>query len=192
MNKKTITIIIAIIIFGLGFYAGVEYKMYQIRTTLKEIVTGSTKNTRSTNMEVAKKEKMQIIDKVMGDELVLATMNFKVNSVEEKQILNSSYGTPKVAKEGTKFVVIDLDVTNTTNSEFSFISDLIVVDSKDREFTPYSDTISAIEKYLDYRKLSPSVKETGYLVYEIPTDSVNYSLLIAKAGTKELYKIALK
>jgi len=200
MNKKIILIISALIVFGLGFFAGMEYKAYSIRVALQDVFAGVNTNantnanqdTSNTVMQQAEKEKMQIIDKVVGDEIVLATMNMKVNSVEEKQILSPSYGSPKVAKEGTKFVVISLDVTNTTNSKFTFSPDLVVVDNKDREFSVYSDSIGAIDKYLNYKELSPSIKESGFLVYEMPNDATNYSLMIAKAGTKELYKITLK
>lgn len=192
MKKKIVLTIAALVIFGVGFFTGMEYKAYTIRTALKEVFTGTSSVTSGSAMQQAKKENMQVIEKAVGDEIILATMNFKVISVEEKQILNPSYGSPKVATEGTKFVVIGLDITNTTNSEFDFSPDLIVVDNKEREFSTYSDSIGAIDKYLNYRELSPSVMETGFLIYEIPSDATSYSLMVGKAGTKELYKIVLK
>jgi hypothetical protein len=196
MKKKVVPIIVGIIIFGIGFFAGMEFKAFQIRTALQSAFSGfgtsNTSPTGTTMMQQAKEEKMQIIEKVVGDEVILATMNLKVTSVEETQILNSKYGSPKVAKDGTKFVVIGLDITNTTKSAFDFSTDLVLVDNTDREFSTYSDSIGAIDKYLDYRSLSPSVKESGYLIYEIPTDATGYSLTIGKAGTNELYKIVLK
>lgn len=67
------------------------------------------------------------------------------------------------AKEGAKFVIVDIKLTNTTNKTFSFPPDL-----------------------------SLSIKETGYLVYEIPTDAMSYFLVVGKSGTNELYKIILK
>lgn len=192
MKKNVVSIIVGLVIFGIGFFAGMEYKAYTIRTALKDVFTGTSSDTNGSVMQQAKKEDMQTIEKAVGDEIALATMNLKVNSVEEKQILNPSYGSPKVAKEGTKFIVVGMDVINTTNSAFDFSPDLIVVDNKEREFSTYSDSIGAIDKYLNYRELSPSVEETGYLIYEIPSDGTNYSLMVAKAGTKELYKIVLK
>jgi hypothetical protein len=196
MKKKVVPIIIGIVIFGVGFFAGMEFKAFQIRSALQSAFSGlgtsNTSPTGTTVMQQAKDEKMQIIEKAVGDELILATLNLKVTSVEEKQILNPKYGSPKVAKEGTKFVVIGLDVTNTTKSAFDFSTDLVLVDNSDREFSTYSDSIGAVDNYLDYRSLSPSVKETGSLVYEIPSDATSYSLTIGKAGTNELYKIFLK
>jgi cobaltochelatase CobT len=50
-----------IIIFGLGFFAGMEYKAYSIRTALKDVFAGvnttSNSGTKSTVMEKAKQEK---------------------------------------------------------------------------------------------------------------------------------------
>lgn len=192
MKKNIVLVIAGLFILGIGFFAGMEYKAYSIKIALKNAFSGIVSDTSNSVMQEAKKEDLKTIEKALGDEVVLATMNLKVTSVEEKQILNPNYGSPKVAKEGTKFVVIGMDITNTTTSAFDFSPDLIVVDNKEREYSTYSDSIGAIDKYLNYKELSPSVKETGYLVYEIPTDATNYSLMVAKAGTKELYKIVLK
>lgn len=144
-----------------------------------------------TALEQAEEDNMIIIEKNIGDEVVLATLNLKVNSAEEKQSINSSYSSAE-AKEGAKFVVIDLELTNTTNKGFTFPPDLLLMDDKGREFDSYSDSIGNIENYIDYRDLSPSIKETGYLVYEVPMDALNYSILVGKAGTDELYKIIIK
>jgi len=45
---------------------------------------------------------------------------------------------------------------------------------------------------LNVKDLSPSITETGVIVYEIPSDSTSYSILSNKVGTKELYKVVLK
>lgn len=195
MNKN-LSYVLGLVIFGLGFFAGMEYKAYQIKSVFKDAFGGITENNTSsqsdTVMEEAKKENLITIDKKIGEEVSLATMNVLVNKVDEKQTISSSYSSPKVATEGTKFVVVNMDVTNTTDSEFSLSPDFLLVDNQDREFSTYSDSIGNIDKYLNYRDLSPSIKETGVLVYQIPSDSTSYSMVIAKAGTKELYKIALK
>lgn len=196
MDKKIILLVVGLVVFGLGFFAGMEYKAYSIRMALKDVFAGvnttPNSNTKSTTMEKAKQENDQIVNKNIGDEIAFATISVKVNGVEEKQILKVTYGTPKVAKESTKFVVVNMDVTNITNSAFDFSPDLVIIDDKGREFTSYSDVIGSDEKYLDYRKLSPSIKENGNLIYEVPNDATSYSLLIFKGGTKELYKILLK
>lgn len=195
MNKN-VSYILGLVIFGLGFFAGMEYKTYQIKSVFKDAFGGITENNNSlesgTVMEEAKKENLITIDKAIGEDVSLATMNLRINKVDEKQTISSSHSSPKVATEGTKFVVVNMDVTNTTDSEFSLSPDFLLVDNQDREFSTYSDSIGNIDKYLNYRSLSPSIKETGVLVYQIPADSTSYSMVIAKDGTKELYKIALK
>jgi hypothetical protein len=197
MNKqKMILVGGAFLIFAVGFFSGMEYKAYEIRSAFQEAFSTSdsseSDSSAVTVMEQAKEEDMQIIEKKVGEEVALATMNLTVTSADEKQTLSPSYGSPKVAQEGTKFVVVKLEVTNTTSSEFTFSPDLLIVDSQNREFSTYSDSIGAVPDYLNYRELSPSISETGSLVYELPSDATGYSLLVAKAGTKELYKIALQ
>ena len=193
MNKNIKFVIIGLVIFGVGFFAGMEYKAYQVRTAFEDAFSGKSSDKDTTMIEEAKKENSKVIQKAVGEEISLATIKVKVNNVEEKQSISSSYGSPKVAKEGTKFVVLDLDVTNIINNGFSFSTNgIVIIDNKDREFETYNDTIGSIDNYLDVRELSPSVKENGFLVYEIPEDATKYSLVIAKDGTNELYKIVLK
>lgn len=153
----------------------------------------STQDSQSTVMEQAKENNMELIEKKIGDDITLATIKLKVNKAEEKNTLKAEYSEPTVAKEGAKFIVANIDITNITNQEFAFYTDdIIVVDNKGREYTPYDDTMWAIDDYIDSRNLSPAIKESGSLVYELPTDSTGYYLVIGKAGTNELYKIILK
>ena len=199
MNKNTVLIIVAVVMLGIEFFAGMEYKAYQLRKIFSE---GDAQIEKASNavfkdesvMEEAKKEDFNEIVKSMGDEVEMATLKFKINKVEEQQTISSSYSSPKVAKEGTKFVVLDLDVTNTTNSSFSFYPDegFTLVDDKKREFQPYDETIGSIENYINSRELSPSVMESGVLVYELPNDSTSYKLVAFKAGSKDMFSIVLK
>lgn len=178
-----------------GFFAGMEYKAYQVRSAFQSAFSATpAPEKQETAMQQAKKENMVTISKAVGDDIVLSALSLKITGVEEKQIINSTYSSPKTAKQGTKFVVISMDVTNTTNSAFSFSPDdgLLLVDDKAREFQTYSDSIGSIDNYLNYKELSPSIKQSGVLVYEIPSDAKQYSLVTSKAGSKELYKIILK
>lgn len=196
MKRKIIVTIAALFILGVGFFAGMEYKAYQVRTAFEdafdETTASDSSDKKTTTMEEAKKENMVLIPKPVGEEIKLATINVKVTGSEEQQTISSSYSSPKVAKEGTKFVIVSMEVTNTTDSEFSLPADFLLIDNKKREFSTYSDSIGGIENYLDYRELSPSVKETGVYVYEVPTDATSYSIAFAKAGSKDLYTIKLK
>lgn len=137
-------------------------------------------------------EDLVVIEKGVGDDITLSTIDLKVNSVEETKLLESTYGDPVKAKDGTKFVLVSMDITNTTKTEITAPDDLKLIDNEDREFSKYSDSIGAIEDYLDYRDLAPSIKESGRFVYELPEDSTSYSIVVGKADTDEIYKIKLK
>lgn len=143
----------------------------------------------------AKQGKEKEIEKKVGDEIELATIKFKVTSVEEKQVLaHTTWGITATAKEGAKFVVIGMNITNITNKSFDFFPDNIFrfIDNKGREFETYEGSIGAIDNYLNVRKLSPNIKESGFLIYELPKDATSYSLVVGKAGTNEVYKVLLE
>ncbi|MGC7873377.1 hypothetical protein ACPUYX_17870 [Desulfosporosinus sp. SYSU MS00001] len=113
--------------------------------------------------------------------------------MEEKQTLTPQYASPVTAKDGTKFVVVNADVTNITNKPITMEPDLVMVDSKEREFKTYNKAIGSIDNYLDYRECEPpSIKENGNWVYELPNDAIGYSLAVMKSGSNELYLIKLK
>lgn len=137
-------------------------------------------------------EDVNLIEKNIGDEIELNTFNFKITKVEETDTLTSEYGEDVSAKEGAKFVVVGMEVTNTTKSELTFPDDFILVDNEEREFNTYEDTYFAIDDYLNERDLAPSIKEKGYLVYEVPEDAISYYTFMGKAETKDIYKIVLK
>lgn len=204
--KKTIVLAVsAVVILAVGFFAGMEYQSYRVRSALNNAFSGLSNSTNTTNtdvavgksgqktaMETAKEEDMRLVPKSIGDEIELATIKVKVTGSDEQNTISSSYSQPKVAKEGTTFVVVKAEVTNTTNSSFSLPADFLLIDDKGREFGTYRDAIGSIDDYLDYRELSPSVKETGVYVYEVPKDATSYSIAFAKAGSKDVYQVKLK
>lgn len=192
--KKTPILLLIALIAGLiiGFFVGMEYKAYQIRIAIEKAFTSTpaTPEKSKTVIEQAKKEEAILIEKSIGDEITLATMKFKVSGVEEAQTVSQSFGSPNVAKEGAKFVIIKLSLTNITTSEFDFDPDgLMLIDNQKREFSHYH---GMLDNNIDLRTLPPSITENGILVYEVAADATSYSLVIGKAGTKELYKVSLK
>jgi hypothetical protein len=195
-------VVIAVICLAVGFSAGFEYQAYRIRSTFQQAFTNASVNnsvnntpnstpTPATAMQAAKDVGMKTINKKVGDEVVLDTGKILVNSVNETQTLTSSFSNPAVATAGTKFVVVNLTLTNITNSDFTFSPDeaLTFVDAKNREYHVF---LNELATDLTYKNLSPSVPMTGTLVYQIPTDAASYSLVTSKSSTKELYKIVLK
>lgn len=194
--KNAKFIIVAVVLLVIGFFAGMEYKAYQVRSAFeKAFNTNEVASTEDkTVAEKAKEANMTVHIQKIGDELTLSSLTLKVNNVEETQTLSSDYSTPKTAKEGTKFVIVDLTVKNITNSAFTFFPNdgIIITDTQKREYKAYDNAIGSVKNYLNVRELSPSIVETGVVVYELPNDATSYSLVTSKAGSKDLYKIVLK
>ncbi|OGI15526.1 MAG: hypothetical protein A2Z52_00545 [Candidatus Moranbacteria bacterium RBG_19FT_COMBO_42_6] len=194
MSRSKAVIAISIILsIAVGFFAGIEYKTYQLRKVMSEISEVFSNDTNNKSSESEKTEKKTIvIEKKIGDEISLATLKIKVNNIEEKNILSES-SQPAVAKEGAKFIVIDAEITNITNGPFDYDSNgVVIIDNKDRKFEDYGDVFFAVDNYLEQRALQPSIAEKGKLVYEIADDAEHYSLSVKKAGTSEEYRISLK
>ena len=141
---------------------------------------------------------MEIIEKNIGDEVELTTIKFEINNIEEKYILTKECqyfcDEPIVAQENTKFVIIDMSITNITKSGFLFFPDngFILIDNQERQFTTYNNTIGSIDNYLNVRDLAPSILESGFIVYNIPEDANSYGIFAGKAGTNKIYGIVLK
>ncbi len=193
-QKRFIQILILIaIIIGFVFVWMILVEPAKTEKFVEEHISKQGKQLEKLKEEFKKDNEVIIVEKKMKDEIELATIKLKINNVEEKQILGGGFGTPAIAKENTKFVIINLDITNTTNSGFTFFPEtgFILIDNKEREFTTYKDTIWKVDNYLNVRELAPDITENGVLVYEIPKDAENYSLMIAKGGTNEIYKISL-
>lgn len=132
------------------------------------------------------------IVKGVGDEVVLAKIKFKVDKVQEQETINNRYNSIN-AKEGAKFVIVNLSITNLTKDGLSFPEEVfILIDNQDRKFKIYRDTIGNIDNYFNVRELSPGILEKGVVVYEIPADTISYSFVVRKAGTNELYRVVLK
>ncbi|MCK5123132.1 MAG: DUF4352 domain-containing protein [Candidatus Pacebacteria bacterium] len=139
-------------------------------------------------------EDIEIIEKNIGDEVELTTIKYTIHNVEEKKILSSEFHGPTIAQKNTKFVVIDMSITNITKSGFLFFpSDgFVLIDNQKRQFITYDNTIGSIDNYLNVRNLAPSIQERGFIVYNIPEDAISYGIFVGKAGTNEIYGIVLK
>jgi hypothetical protein len=213
MEKKiSIKILIIAVIVALagGFFIGQETTKYKMRKRIEKAFSvdteektpmGEAREEQNTN-EAGNDDRSQMqkeIDKMdskqaeVGDTIKLATRDYVVKSVEEKTVLNSEYGEPKVAAEGTKFVVVELTVTNTTAEKYDFDDDNLNLRTNEGNFyKPYDETIDSIDDYLAWRELSPKIPETGYIVYQLPETAKSYELLFAKANSNDLYRVKLK
>ncbi len=191
MNKYILPVIVLVITFGSGFFCGGEYKAYQIRTMLNTSFEKTLGPKNGDYDVIQKAQKGVMIMKNMGDEVELSTIRIKAISADEKKIINRSYGQPLVAKKLAKFVEVNVELTNTTKATFNFSPSIYLVDNLDRQFEPNTD-IGSSDGSLNYVDLSPSITQTGNLLYEVPENAIGYGLLIGKAGTDNWYKIVLK
>lgn len=198
MDKKTIFKLSAVIIISLaiGFFAGMEYKAYEIRSALSKSFNNTEESTNTltglfADDENEQVEQEKVIEKNIGDEVQLATINFKVNSSEEIESYGIPFSSPVVPKQGTKLIVVNLDITNTTKEPFYFggYEAGAIIDDQDRIFQPHDEFLG--DKGLG-SDLAPNISRTGDVLFEIPEDAVSYSFAMAKSGTNEIYKIKLK
>ncbi len=189
-NKKIILIVVSVIVLiGLGILGGMEYKAYQVRSAIREVFNTDISSTSNSSSE---KNDIQFVDKSMNEEIALATLKYKVNGAEEKQIIEDSFPAPLVATEGAKFIIVNTTYTNTIGSEFYLNEqDFNLIDDKDRFYSPYDKSIS-LKNGIMYKDLAPGIPKSGIWVFEIPSDSLHYSVVMAKAGTSEYYRVKLK
>lgn len=139
-------------------------------------------------------DKDQAIVAQAGEVINLSTYTIKVlESREEKVISSGTFGTPKAAKEGTKFVIVEAIVTSNATSNTTFFPDdtLKLVDSQGRQFRTYDETIGSIDDYLDVATLSPGIPLTGVIVYEIPETETKYALVGVNKSNGDIYMVNL-
>lgn len=182
---KTKTGLVVAIVVGVViiFLVGSEYRAYQVRKAISDVF----------NTDVAQtKKNTNIVEKKIGEEFELATIKVKVNGVEEKQTINLEFSNPITTKENSKFVYLDVDITNLTKDSFVFDAEgLNLTDSQGRNFKVYDENIGA-DNFLLWKELTPSITQKGVLVYELPNDATSYALAIDKGGTNDRYMVKLK
>ena len=135
----------------------------------------------------------QIISTSLNEDIQLGGLSYTVEGSSEEKIIQSTYGSPVSAKEGAKFVIVDLTVMNEGTTDFTLFPDdfFFLEDSQGRRFQTYDDTIGAINNYLNVRSISPGIKEDGKLVYEVPESATSYKFIgVPKSG--DAYSVTLK
>lgn len=199
MKKQVLVPVLIALVVGIagGFFIGQEYTKQRIVNSIDEAfsdIGSDDGEAMEESGEMAKEvKKMNNINVAVGDTVSLATFDYVVNSVEEKNMIKSDYGQPHLATEGTKFVIVDLTVTNTTSETFDYDDSSPVLEDQNGDFyKTYSDTISNIDNYMDYRELSPNIPEKGVIVFQIPESVNSYELLTAKANSNDIYRVKLK
>ena len=124
-----------------------------------------------------------------GETVELSTLNMCVIGCTEKDKLSAGFYEDDVAQEGTKFVVIEFKVENTTKSTMSFDNTIMLTDNEGREYSDYSGALWYYDETFSYTELALNIPLTGYLVYNVPIDSTDYYLSVGKSGTNEIYRL---
>lgn len=186
-------VIIAVICLGVGFFAGFELKTYQVRQAINEFEEdiGETLSEIG-NEDTPKKEeeeKSVIIEKNIGESFDLATIRVKITSSKENDKVYQEYSEPLVAKNGTKFVIVDAEITNITKEPFNYTPAGKLIDKNDTKYSLIEDIVSG-DLYGD--TLQPGVMVKGIMIFEIPENISEYSYTVGKKGTSEDYLIKLK
>ena len=131
-------------------------------------------------------EELNVHDVSLGELVELATIKICITGCEEKTMLADDY-SEVTAQEGTKFVVFSAEIENITKESISFNNDLPFYDSQGRKYEPYSDAYWYFDNSFSYVDLAPSIKQIGYLVYNVPQDSEGYYIAAQKAETNDVY-----
>lgn len=170
MTKKSKAITVAVVLIIIVATAGITMKLLNKDGTSTQ--TKDTVNTSSADVSSTKSGSEYAEAKIykVGETANFQSVSLKVNSSKTTKTTSSSYGSPIFAEQGTKFVIINLTVTNTTQNSFIY-NPFVLVDQKDRTYSSYENTIGNLDDYLDGATLSPSVPKTGMAMYQIPEDS---------------------
>lgn len=130
----------------------------------------------------------------IDDEFQLETINLKVNKIDKtKELVKTTYNSKTPAKKGSSFIVLDVDIKNITKEPFDFSPNgIILKDGENRLFDDYENSILEVDNYINMRKIGPGITENGVLVYEVPEDAENFSLLIRSGLDEALYEMKLQ
>jgi len=139
---------------------------------------------------LGEKDKYIFTEKKVGDEVELDSIKFTVANVRELKKLTGSSGFKYIARNNEKFIVVDIEVTNNTNSKLISFSDVFqVIYNNMRKHDTYKGGV--IKDNLRMCELGPNTTEKYSLTYEIPERTVDYSLAAMKKDTNEIYRVIL-
>jgi hypothetical protein len=176
-RQKITGLILIIVIFFAGFYAGYEYRTQEFKNAITKAFSGISSDSNVSNPSTTKnddgKQGHETVYHQLGDTIEFSTQKMKVNSVRTSTTITAQYGSPWVAQTGTKFIIVDLTVTNTGNSPITF-EDFQLFDSSGKRYNASNESIGKIDNYLAVRELAPSVPETGVSVYVVPTGTNDF------------------
>lgn len=145
-------------------------------------------------LDTEENEEQTIINKSIGEEVVLATLTFTVNSFEEINSIPVTYGDPITPQEGKKLYKLNITLKNIDTDILYLSNDIFYIsDEGDFQYEFIEDYIWVDDTdLLQYEEINPNLAKKGNLYYEIPEDSKDLHIPIGKSGTNELYIIDLQ
>lgn len=178
-----IVFIVALLGTGaLGFWAGKEYKVREIRNAISEAFSEPADNTIQRS-EAEPLKDLDVAKVEQGEAMKFTTIDVVFISAESTNMLVPEYGSPIIADEGTKFVVVRQRVTNTTKAEFTY-EVLPILDSNDKMYSHDSDSFGYKDN-LAYETIAPGVPKTGVTVYRVPAETTDFTFGAAKGGSNQ-------
>lgn len=127
-------------------------------------------------------------DVPLGQRVELATVSMCATKCEEAASLESDYRSTD-AQSDTKYVIFTVDVENITKSPITFdTSDIMFYDSQERSYNPYDDAFLYTDDSLSYAELSPNIKQTGKIIFNVPEGAQGYYFAVSKSGTDDYYR----
>ena len=187
MDKKTVIIVVlvAIVSLGLGFWTGYDYRTKEIEDAFTDAF-----GVENNEDEEAELESSDFVLYEIGDTIEYATQTMRVNSARSSDTFTEEYRSPEIASENSKFVIIDMTVTNTLDSSFGF-EPYVLIDENDRMYSS-SDRLNSIQDGLMYETLSPDVPKTAKVVYEVPEDATSLKLGGRKGNDPDIHAVAIE
>lgn len=125
----------------------------------------------------------------VGEYMEFATQKMRVNSAELTDTISdgSGYSSPAVAGDGTKFLVVNITVENTSVAPFNY-RDFMAYTSKDskleKQYSAY-DSYGEINDSMQHRDLQPNIPETGNVVYRVPSGYSEFQIGGAVSGASK-------
>jgi hypothetical protein len=182
-NMKQLILLIGLLALivglALGFALGRENMRREVAHRLDEAFKGFPPAAEGATATPSSIQDSHIMNEA-GHEYKLPTLKLRLDGFAEKRTLTSGFMGPAKAKEGSKFVLVRITVTNTEKEQFFFRPDsevgIRLVDSQGRRYQESEDNWQGTDDYLGARTLGPGVPEKGTLIYEVPVNAVSYHL----------------
>jgi hypothetical protein len=190
MNRKIFTTLL--VVFVTATVAVGAYFLNSRGTT--DQISNQAASEKDTHDSISEE---QSIDELLKNAVIVnrdkpikfATQTLRVNSAKFTNVLASQYVEPVTSSPGATFLIINVTVTNDSDTPFLF-RDYKLFDSENRMYEA-SDDAYVLDDTMVGRKLGPGVAETGSVVYEVPKGAADFKIGGPNADTGRIYLIKL-